>query len=184
MKIHLQISAFLLLCVFYFSCKEDEPKHAIGEYYEGGIIFFVYDPPSSGGYIAAPYDQSSGAIWGCQGTDISQSMAYNWELGAGAYNTKDIIEECVGPDSANIAARICYALSLDGFDDWYLPAAYELEELYKQRDKVGGFEKASYWSSTQTDINSGWRLNFANFDRGPQIKNTQNRVRAIRKFSD
>ena len=42
------------------------PK-VIGQNYGGGIIFYV-DGTGQHGLIAAPYDQSSGALWGCNGT--------------------------------------------------------------------------------------------------------------------
>ena len=42
----------------------------IGDTFQGGIVFYL----ESGGYsglIAAPSDQSSGAVWGCYGSLIS-----------------------------------------------------------------------------------------------------------------
>ncbi|RZK64326.1 MAG: hypothetical protein EOO92_27655, partial [Pedobacter sp.] len=42
---------------------------AIGELYGGGMIFYI-DGTGKHGLVVATADQSSNAIWGCEGTDI------------------------------------------------------------------------------------------------------------------
>src|SRR5690606_332382 len=42
---------------------------AIGDPHQGGIVFYL--DGYGGGLIAAPSDQSTGAEWGCYGTDLN-----------------------------------------------------------------------------------------------------------------
>ena len=43
-----------------------------------------------------------------------------------------------------------------GFNDWRLPDKDELNTLYINRDKIGGFSDAFYWSSSEYDANLAW----------------------------
>lgn len=47
--------------------------------------------------------------------------------------------------SANI---LCQGSTIGGFNDWRLPTKDELSVLYNNRDLIGGFSDAYYWSST------------------------------------
>ena len=77
---------------------------------------------------------------------------------------KASIPEAPGPPGLKVSPpQAGAATSVSQFDgggktDWFLPSKDELNELYKQRDTVGGFgignEGSSfdaYWSSTQSD---------------------------------
>ena len=50
-------------------------------------------------------------------------------------------------------------------DGWRLPTIEELEKIYEYRDKIGGFEDNSYWSSTETDYGGAWFQNFGSGDQ-------------------
>jgi hypothetical protein len=56
-------------------------------------------------------------------------------------------------DSANIA---CQSLG----DGWRLPTKDELNTLYKNKTKIGGFFKQSYWSSTEYNSQQAWLHDF------------------------
>ena len=157
---------------------------SIGGSYGGGIVAYIlvlgdpgYDPNVPHGLIAAPSDQSSGAQWGCYGTQISG--ADGTAIGTGNQNTIDIMNGCA---TAGIAARICGDLVLNGYSDWYLPSKNELNKLYLNRTAIGGFTSNVYWSSTEADVNFAWGQYFANGAQGIPNKNYANYVRAVRAF--
>lgn len=161
------------------SCDE-VPKFKVGQQYGGGIIFYV-DKSGEHGLIASPADQGK-AEWGCQTTKIDGAEGI--EIGTGLQNTIDIVAGCSVDD---IAAKLCYDLILNGYDDWFLPSKDELNQLFLQKDKVGGFASdvtAPYWSSTEYEIHdAAWRQTFADyFEQTIYDKYNVYNVRAIRKF--
>ncbi len=161
----------------------------IGDTHAGGIIFYL-DPDGVHGLVAAPSDQSTGAAWGCYETDISGApnvtnfppTGPGADIGWGAVNTAAIVNNC---DTVGIAARLCDELVLNGYSDWFLPSAAELNLMYTNLHLVelGGFAYDFYWSSSEVGNNLAWKLNF--FFNGVQVqfgKNFSFRVRAVRAF--
>jgi len=51
---------------------------------------------------------------------------------------------------------------------WRLPTKEELNELYKQKDAIGGFAAAYYWSSSEDGSTNAWYQSFSN---GVQLSN-------------
>jgi hypothetical protein len=179
-------------------------EHAIGDLYQGGIIFWV-DADGQHGLIAAKADQSSGIQW-YNGTPF-QTHATADGIYAGAKNTEIIIatqttvglvcgESTVpsycsaGPGTAtgDYAALIAanYSVQDNGIDsctgavsetcygDWYLPSKVELNLLYNQKTVVGGFASYYYWSSTELDSNDAWFQDFLNGGQGFVNKDNTN----------
>jgi hypothetical protein len=152
------------------SCK------GIGDTYEGGVIFWLNG--IGGGLIAAPFDQSSGAEWGCVG--ISISGADGMAIGTGNQNTIDILNGCTTP---GIAAHICDTLTLGGYNDWFLPSKDELNEMYLNKAAIGGFANFQYyWSSTEYNILNAWIQGFDDGYQNYASKNFNYYVRAVRAF--
>ena len=155
------------------SCISPPP---IGDSYQGGIVFYL--DGNGGGLIAAPSDQSASAVWGCQGTSITG--ADGTAIGTGYQNTIDIEAGCTTPGTA---ADICANLTLGGYSDWFLPSKDELNEMYLNKDAIGGFANNNYWSSTENDSSVAWCQYFFN---GSQYfvfgKNNYYYVRAVRAF--
>ena len=70
------------------------------------------------------------------------------------------------------------------FNDWYLPAKDELNELYNNKDAIGGFS-AYYWSSTEySDVPAvvAWVHSFSDGIQGFGIKDDVYSVRCIQAF--
>ena len=171
---------------------------AIGDIYQGGIIFYILEEDDYGykvgevhGLIAAKEDQTTtagaewgtagSAEWGCYETEISEAKGI--VIGTGAQNTLDILAGC---SEEGIAAKLCadYKVTINGatYDDWFLPSKDELNLLYIQRDVVGGFSDFSYYSSTQDNHISAWYHNFIDGIQGKVLKRIKRRVRAVRAF--
>ncbi len=148
---------------------------SIGTYYGGGIIFYV-DGTGQHGLIAAPYDQSSGAQWGCSGNTIGGTST---AIGTGQTNTTLIVNGC---STLGIAARICNDLVLNVYNDWFLPSKEELNLLYLQKNVVGGFANNYYWSSSEYQSWYAWELNFSNGNQDFNDKSFGKYVRAVRAF--
>ena len=90
----------------------------------------------------------------------------------------------VSENSALFASwQICYDLVKNGYSDWFLPSRDELKEMYLQRNVIGGFSAAFYYSSSGYDENEAY---FQDFGAWPQEtcpkQNTGVALRAIREF--
>lgn len=192
-----KIILILMSISIAYSCSNDDDTTTnepltfeIGDSHEGGFIFYL-DATGEHGLIASEADLGE-AGWGCKGntTPIAQDLS----IGSGSSNTLFIVTACSEPD---IAAKICADLNLNGFDDWFLPSSDELEQLYLQRDVVGGFDEAEgsiYVSSSEFyPVETGQHLNCWVHDFGTvQIipgsrklnsnKDYPFKVRAIRAF--
>ena len=164
---------------------------SIGQPFLGGILAYILQPNDPGydanvphGLIAATSDQGT-AQWGCAGGTIAG--ADGLAIGTGNQNTIDIMSGCA---TANIAARKCGDLDLNGYSDWYLPSKDELNKLYwnigqgapAPNTNVGGFTNNFYWSSTEVDDNTAWSFYFAVGTANYNNKLSSNYVRAVRAF--
>ena len=68
-------------------------------------------------------------------------------------------------------------------EGWRLPTKDELNLLYQNKDKIGGFNvKATYWSSTEYSSSFAWRQDFNDGRQASYYKNFKCNVRAVRAF--
>ena len=184
-----KITLLISLSVLFIACgggggsggSPDPVPYSIGDQGPaGGIVFYVTDGGLRG-LEAAPADQSTGAPWGCWGTDIAG--ADGTAVGTGAQNTIDILAGC---GELGIAARLADIYTLNGFSDWYLPSKDELNELYLQKAVVGGFPSTVYYSSSEIDANWVWDQFFEDGFMGNQGSGAKDGgffgVRAVRAF--
>jgi hypothetical protein len=142
----------------------------------GGKVFYLTDATGLHGLEAAPVDQSSGANWGCFVTKVSGTST---AIGTGKANTAAINALC----GTGTAAFIAASYSLNGFTDWYLPSIDELNLLYAKKAVVGGFANLGYWSSTDHEFDGyAWVRGFGDGFMGPNRKNDNRQVRAVRAF--
>ncbi len=145
--------------------------------YAGGLVF--YNDGNGHGMVCAPTDQSSGAKWGCPGLFFGSGSV---NIGAGLTNTNGIVLWCTTP---NIAARICSDLSLNSYNDWYLPSDGELGTMDNNLNQqgLGGFVNTWYWSSSfEAGYDNAYARNIGNNGVGSLSRNDSYHVRAARNF--
>lgn len=159
----------------------------IGDNFQGGKIAYILKPGDPGfipgatkGIIAATSDQSSAIQW-YNGSYTSFAMPTSSELYQGSTNTNTIVNK---QGAGNYAAKLCYDLSLNGYDDWFLPSKDELNQLYINKASIGVFADQYYWSSTEvaTNVSYAYRQSFYNGLSSSSTKNQTYHVRAIRYF--
>lgn len=151
---------------------------SIGDTYQGGIVFYL-DKTGAHGLIAAQTNQSSSVAWGCAGTNITNCDGT--AIGTGLLNTSSIVGQC---STTSIAAKLCYNLTLNGYDDWYLPSLDELKAMYSnlKLNNLGNFDNENYWSSTQFLDSHSYYVSFSDGSQSALGKSSKISVRAIRSF--
>ncbi len=127
-------------------------KVKIGEYYGGGIVFYLNNTGHHG-LIAAKADM--------QGHSPDKEEGY--------YIWAD----------ANAA---CHDFVSNGYHDWFLPNKEQLNQLYLNRNAVGDFIDKFYWSSTERDATNAWRQFFGDGYQHDYSKSQGYRARAVRAF--
>lgn len=149
-----------------------------GKTYGGGLIFYE-DTTNGNALISAKMDQSAGNKWGCLSTWLNTSDS----LFGGYNNTVSIVKTCGGN-----AATICDTLTLNGYDNWYLPDKAECNLMYKnlKQKGYGHFDysswKINYWTSNQGAGSSfSTAIRFWDALTTNYTRTTMNRIRAIRK---
>jgi hypothetical protein len=157
-----------------------ETPLAIGDTYQGGIIFYL-DACGEHGLIAAASDQSTGIQW--YNGSYTIISATGDSVGAGEENT--ILIE-INQGSGSYAAKLCRDLILNGYSDWYLPSKYELDLMYDNLHNIstplGDFASNWYWSSTEYNQFAAWSQNFTNGIQTGKTKSDTHYVRAVRAF--
>jgi hypothetical protein len=169
--------------------------HYVGELFGGGIVVSVWKTAGvEHGLIASLTDLSAGIQWttpAFQNTLIGPAAQSPRD---GLANTNAIVAQAgVG---TGYAAGLCKAYNAGGFTDWYLPAAWELNQCYNSAmivnellGNTNGFQFSSnntsyYWSSTEYNNANAWAQQFGNNNTGSASKNYFGGlvVRAVRRF--
>lgn len=176
-------------------------SNEIGLHTEGGIIFYLADPPADldgdgyldNGLVCALEDLTPNVPFGCMDTYIVDAIS---DIGSGYQNSMLIVDAC---DDQDIAARQCLDYVANGYDDWFLPSEKELELMFNnladsdgngQNDGVddpsnlANFQLEHYHSSTQMPMlqEASMRIRFIDGDIGGYLKDVNHRVRPIRVF--
>ena len=91
-----------------------------------------------------------------------------------------VVAQHVFPEgmSWDAAKRACKKLGRR----WRLPTKDELNIMYQNKDKIGGFATRVYWSSTVSGINFAWLQDFGLGGQLSFYKGNTLYVRAIRAF--
>ncbi len=161
-------------------------KHYVGELFGGGIVVGVWKVNNiEHGLIASLTDLSISSIWSSIPSSVGSA---GQSITDGSANTAAIIAQ----GTLSGAAYICGNYTGGGYNDWYLPALWELQQCYSSVfivntiiGNTNGFQwNANYWSSTE-DIgqnNSAFQIYFYGGGMGQQIKSSNYYVRAVRRF--
>lgn len=155
---------------------ERKAPHYIGERFGGGIIFAL-NSSKTRGLIADTVDFPTCAWW--NGTYLATG-ATGKAIGTGIANTRKIVS--AQGVSGNYAAIYCSKSKRSGYTDWFLPSKDELNELYKQKNVVGGFADFTYWSSSENGNFLAETQDFSFGFQGTNPKDFVYYVRAIRIF--
>ncbi|MEI6509281.1 MAG: hypothetical protein WCO54_12420 [Bacteroidota bacterium] len=170
--------------MLFVSCKKDSKTDppaslAIGDTYQGGIIFSVSGTaPNQHGLIVSPSDLASGATW-WNGSNITTNATSSAD---GSMNTNDIIT--AQGNTGTYAAKICKDYNGGGYLDWYLPAKDQFVTLAQNSSVVGNLSTGFYWTSTEDP----WAANTYAYSYSSgsgsmsKLKSVALRVRAIRAF--
>jgi hypothetical protein len=149
----------------------------------GGIIFYDKGNNSNGWrYLeAAPASTEFKAPWGADKANINTDI----DIGSGKRNT-EIIVQYLWDNGQNGAALLCDELSVNGFNDWFLPSKGELNLMYirLKLKALGNFRQDWYWSSSKDSGKLVWVQTFSD---GKQWDGTYYYaddifIRAIRQF--
>ena len=68
------------------------------------------------------------------------------------------------------------------YNDWSLPTKDELDSMYDNKDRIGNFHPAFYWSDTEFSGLSAWLRSFSSGIPNYTGKSLNSRVRVIRRF--
>lgn len=136
-----------------------------------------------------PTDNSIADIsWGPFGTDITALPNFPLANAAildfnGKVNTMTIVSQLGGNGGTAYAAKLCDDLVAYGFDDWYLPAAGELNEINQQLGPNGSGQilQGFFWSSSERDGGYAWGRYFESNSPAIGNKTYQYYCRCVRR---
>ena len=182
--------------------------HYIGELYGGGIVVDVWkegddekvliasliDLKSTNGFFDANGSIESHWIYGgSMNTTLIGSSAQS--LYDGKSNTNSIIKNSNISGASGSAAQVCSDYRGGGYDDWYLPAYYEINNVYNQAaaiNKVLDTESINavfrYWTSTEASIDRSYLISsggylISEYKSRSYFDESKPRIRAVRKES-
>lgn len=88
----------------------------------------------------------------------------------------EVYPEDLGKHTWKDAKKVCKKLG----DGWRLPTREELHLMWLNRDTIGGFAAAFYWSSSEYNKYNAWNQAFNNRNQYASGKVFTNYVRAVR----
>lgn len=157
----------------------------IGEYKNGGVIFWLDPADNNSGLVCAVSNQFYSGIWGCEGSSVGTTDTV---IGSGATNTAAIESVCTTPGTV---VDLIANLNLNGYDDWFLPSTNELSEMYANIGIVNATITANggqvtyqfHWSSSEINANAATLVNLTTGSIGGQGKEGFSYfARAVRAF--
>lgn len=169
--------------------KKQKANRFVGEFYEGGIIFHLWEDTKGELHGLVVSLEKSKAFYpysNLRNELIGSSAQSAWN---GLANTLHIVQQ---NGHLRSCAEYCLQLNAQGYDDWYLPSIDELHLLWINRynvNKALEFIDAEpirimdqFASSTEACPQKAWMLDFSTGALGCVPKWMPFRVRAIRQF--
>ena len=164
----------------------------IGKLLGGGIVVGEWDENGvKKALIASSINLSAGLVWTLPAYDTTAIGASARSYSNGLGNTNAIIAQTGAPATTAYAAGIARLYLGGGYNDWYLPAAWELNMCYNAATVVnkvlgstngfitGGFGLL-YSSSTESSAATGLSMQFGTGSQQGFSKGSQGYVRAVR----
>jgi hypothetical protein len=157
----------------------------IGDSYQGGIIFYIFNSGDPGyilgethGLVAATSDQGYSS-WNDAGYTTTNMTAMS--IGEGSSNTTGIIIS--QGNSGTYAAKLCRDYTGGSYSDWYLPSNDELVQLIIAENNIGvfGMQSDGYWTSSESGTYDAWLVDIWTNNYTDDKGNTYY-VRAVRSF--
>lgn len=162
--------------------------YKIGDLAQGGIIFSLWKDSNGNehGLVASLTDQGQNETWGAMYESTAAVSASNGLQNSGSGAATSLCDSHSFQDESGTI-----------YDDYYLPAIWELNELSKKAFLINsvlendgnietvGFPSdlgSSYWSSTELSGTFAWFVQFASGISNTDFKDSNHRVRAIRRF--
>lgn len=178
----------LLSCFDLLDTYENNAAYKLGDRGPaGGWIFYINPNWKTDGWRyleAAPEDQCTVQVWWSP-INITPNPATKdgFGKGYGDINTTTII--AAAGNSGTYAAKLCADFEINGYNDWYLPTASEVQQMYLKlySNSIGNFVYQFYWYSDNGTGNSAYNYNFGN--NSPNFSwqsDLAARVRAVRYF--
>lgn len=179
---------------------------SIGDFRDGGVVFWVNPEDNTHGLVSSLEIQSAGITWV---SDWSEESPYRLDtramgIGLGSENTTAIINSMPNIPLDSYAAGLARAYRGGGFEDWYLPNMQELSLLSEQLDyleqiisnpeynfpEISDFSEGYYWSSSDENLRGDHArvVHIKQVDWGWEVQNSgmkkwdMAQVRAIRAF--
>ena len=154
--------------------------YAIGDVGPGGGIVFI--TPSTEGNLTGLYFEVATSVHHAQSswcnTESTLLGASGVSIGTGKSNTAIADTTC-----ASGAIQIVSDYVSNGLSDWFLPSQGEFNEMYSNRNTIGGFLADYYWTSSEAGDNTAWYQSFDAGNNGINYKDYPSYVRPVRAFS-
>ena len=110
----------------------------VGDAHNGGIVAWL--GPNYGYIIPANINYATS--FGCE------DQFFNLDRTNGFENTRLILINCYGsPPNAAVYAD---NLTIDGYDDWWLPSESEMKQIALNKDYLPSLPQRNFWSSNVT----------------------------------
>jgi hypothetical protein len=163
--------------------------YSVGDIGPGGGVIFITPSTSSNttGYYfeVAPSSFAVARTW-AQSTPVNYQTtavtgADGTAIGTGYQNTLDIIAQG-NSTSTTSAAAYCRSLTINNYNDWFLPSKDEVNQIYLNIPISGFGTTAALWTSSEI-TSTGAYLHTFNGSSASALKSASNTAAPVRMFS-